>query len=98
MEISVVGRTELVRTFDYLHNVMNIPHNMIVQECGVLSFRESRLKQRHIFLEKIGKAQYDPKQPNYISLTSLVSQKDDFFCKEVAKSSINTFNMFLKSL
>lgn len=77
---------------------MNIPHNRIVQECGILGCRESRLKQRHLFLEKIGKAQYDPNKPNYVSLTSLISGTDGVFCSEVAKSSVDIFNMFLKSL
>lgn len=77
---------------------MNIPHDRIVQESTVLHCREIRLKQRHLFLTKLGRAQYDPKKPNYISLKSLVTGTDAFFCTDVAKSSVKAFNIFLKSL
>lgn len=77
---------------------MDIPHNRIVQECQVLSCRESRLKPRHLFLVKLGRGQYDPKMPNYISLKTLITGTDSFFSTEVAKSSVKAYNVFLKSL
>lgn len=77
---------------------MNIPHNRIVQESEILAYRENRLKQRHLYLLKLGRAQYDPKQPNYVSLKSLVSATDSVFCTDVAKSPVKSFNLFLKSL
>lgn len=77
---------------------MNIPHSRLVQECTVLNCREIRLKQRHLFLTKLGRAQYDPNKPNYVSLKTLVTGTDSYFCTEVAKSSVKAFNIFLKSL
>lgn len=92
----IAGR--LLKTFEYLHHSMNLSHKRIVEECLVLTFREKILKQRHLFLSRLGRAQYNPKEPNYISLTTLVTSTDAIFCTEVAKSSVHVFNLFLKSL
>lgn len=77
---------------------MKIPLEMIIQLPGVLTCRDFKLKQRHTFLEKLQKNQYNPKLPNYISILSLVSGSDADFCTQIAKSSTQAYNTFLKSL
>lgn len=51
-----------------------------------------------MFLTFLGRAQYDPAQPSYISLDQLVSVPDEVFCTEIAKASIQDFEKFLKTL
>ncbi|CAG9864465.1 unnamed protein product [Phyllotreta striolata] len=92
------SQVRLLKTFEYLHNTMKIPLETIVREPEVLSCREKRLKERHSFLAKLGRDQYDPKQPNYVALTTLIKEDDVVFSTEVAKSSVQTFNNFLKSI
>lgn len=77
---------------------MKVPLETIAKMPEVLSCREFRLRQRHLFLEKLGRAQYDPKLPNYISVVTLVSGNDGEFAVNVAGSSIQAFNAFLKSI
>lgn len=91
-------RDALVKTFDFVHHVMKIPLDVLVKLPEVLSCREFRIKERHLFLEKLDKAQYNPKLPNYISVLSIISGNDAEFCSEVAKSSVQAYNTFLKSL
>ncbi|KRT78288.1 hypothetical protein AMK59_7401 [Oryctes borbonicus] len=91
-------KEKMCKTFDYIVNTMNIPQQMITEWPEVLTCREFRIKQRHLFLEALGKVQYDPKLPNYISLLSLVSGKDSEFAVDIAKSSLQAFNAFLKTL
>ena len=93
-----IGKHSLLGKFDYIHNIMGIPHEYMVHIPQVFYSREFRIKQRHLFLQKIHKAQYDPEKPNYISLKDLVTGDDLHFATEVAKSSLATFNLFLKTM
>lgn len=77
---------------------MHIPHNQIKRSPEVLLCRNFRLRQRHTFLETLGRAQYDPKNENFIPLKTLVEGTDLEFCTKYAKCSINDFNDFLKTL
>lgn len=64
----------------------------------VFNTRIFKIKERHLFLVYLGKAQYDPTKPNYVSLDKVVSFPDEVFCKEIAKTSVNDFEKFLKTL
>lgn len=96
--VCFVSETQALKNrFDLIHNLMGVPHEQILEQPHVLLFREFIVKQRHDFLKELGKAQYDPKLPNYVSLETLVHGNDVDFCRIVAKTSINVFNAFLKS-
>ncbi|XP_040828549.1 transcription termination factor 3, mitochondrial [Ochotona curzoniae] len=92
------NKRKLTETFDYVHNVMRIPHHLIVKFPQVFNTKFFKVKERHLFLAYLGRAQYDPAKPNYISLDKLVSIPDEIFCKELARASIQDFNKFLKTL
>lgn len=94
----VLGTNHLKERFHYVHNEMKLSHERILAQPNVLLYREFIVKQRHLFLQSLGRAQYDPKQPGYVSLDKLVKDNDVQFCQDVAKTSVNTFNIFLKSL
>uniref|UniRef100_A0A8C0P9U7 Transcription termination factor 3, mitochondrial n=2 Tax=Canis lupus TaxID=9612 RepID=A0A8C0P9U7_CANLF len=92
------NKRKLTETFDYVHNVMNIPHHLIVRFPQVFNTRLFKVKERHLFLTYLGRAQYDPTKPNYISLDKFVSVPDEIFCEEIAKASVQDFEKFLKTL
>ncbi|XP_076291827.1 mitochondrial transcription termination factor 3 isoform X2 [Lasioglossum baleicum] len=92
------SRSRVLASFDYIHNQMNIPHNLLCTQSQGLTCRKSRLHQRHQFLVELKRNQYDPTKPLYIPLTSVISGTDIEFCKNVAKASIDTYNLFLKTL
>ena len=77
---------------------MKISHQNILKVPEVLMCRKFKIKQRHLFLEKLGRAQYNPNKENYIPIKSLVEDTDTEFCKNFAKCSVNDFNIFLKTL
>lgn len=91
------AKTEVVNTFDYLHNSMELSHAAICKEPQVLLCRRSRLEKRHKFLVQLKKDQYDPTKPLYVSPLTLVRGSDLEFCKNIAKISIHTYNEYLKS-
>ena len=85
-------------TFDYVHNVMKLSHEQILDFPEILKSRIFRIKQRHMFLQTLGRAQYDPKLEGYVSPQRLVEGTDTEFSQSVAKSSVEAFNIFLKSV
>lgn len=87
-----------MKAFEYLHKTMNISLERIVREPESLTCREVRLKERHSFLVKLGRAQYNPKEANYVSLKALISKTDAEFSTEIAKTSVEVYNTFLKTL
>ncbi|KZC06972.1 mTERF domain-containing protein 1, mitochondrial, partial [Dufourea novaeangliae] len=92
------ARSKIMNSFDYAHNVMKLSHEILVNQPQILTCRKIRLQQRHSFLTELKKTQYDPTKPLYVSPLDIVSGNDIKFCKNVAKASINTYNMFLKSI
>ncbi|KAL3280976.1 hypothetical protein HHI36_004201 [Cryptolaemus montrouzieri] len=97
-KIFMSSQYKLLKTFEYLHKTMQIPLEDIVKLPGSLSCREHRLKERYLFLKKLNRVQFDSKKPNYVSLLSIVSGSDSHFATEIAKSSIQAYNEFLKTL
>ncbi|XP_022820702.1 transcription termination factor 3, mitochondrial [Spodoptera litura] len=97
-KLLMLNQRSLFERFNYIHNVMKISHQTIKQNPEILMCRKFRIRQRHLFLEKLGRSQYDPKKENYIPIQSLVEDSDINFCKNVAKCDINDFNSFLKTL
>ncbi|XP_007428940.1 transcription termination factor 3, mitochondrial isoform X1 [Python bivittatus] len=92
------SKIKLTQMFDYLHNVMGIPHKLMVLFPQIFNAKLLRIKERHLFLKFLGRAQYDPGQPSYISLEKLVVLPDDVFCADVAKAEVKDFEKFLKTL
>nr|XP_033789057.1 transcription termination factor 3, mitochondrial [Geotrypetes seraphini] len=97
-KILTMNKKKLTGTFDYVHNKMNIPHHIITKFPQVFNGKLLRIKERHMFLMFLGRAQYDPAQASYVSLDRLVSLPDEVFCTDIAKASVQDFENFLKTL
>ncbi|XP_067835259.1 transcription termination factor 3, mitochondrial [Heptranchias perlo] len=97
-KLLLASKKKVTGLFDYLHNTMGIPHHLITKFPQVFNAKFLRIKDRHLFLEHVGRAQYDPSQPNYISLDKLVATPDDVFCTEIAKATLLDFEEFQKIL
>lgn len=92
------GQRALLERFNYLHNVIKIPHAILLKYPNSLLCRSFKVKQRHQFLCQLGRAQYDPQKENYIPIMALVEDTDVEFCNKYAKCNIENFNTFLKTL
>lgn len=97
-KVLTANKRKLTQIFDFLHNTMKVPHGLITKFPQVFNCKYLRLKERHLFLEYLGKAQYDPAQASYISLDRLVSVPDELFCTEVALATTEDFDLFQKTL
>lgn len=96
--VYIMSKHSLLQRFDYLHNTMKISHDRLVLEPQVMSSRLFRLKMRHEYLKYLNQDQYDPTKPNYVSILKLVSGNDSEFCLNVAKTSVERFNSYLKTV
>ncbi|XP_072303534.1 transcription termination factor 3, mitochondrial [Eucyclogobius newberryi] len=97
-KVLAANKKKLIQIFDLLHNTMKVPHHLIVKFPQVLNTKYLRVKERHLFLEYLGKAQYDPTQPNYIALDNLISLPDETFCSGLASAKLEDFYLFQKTL
>lgn len=97
-KVLTASKKKLTHVFDFIHNTMGVPHSLIAKFPQVLNANFLRIKERHSFLEFLGRAHYDPAHPNYISLEHLVSLPDEIFCTEVALASLDDFERFQKTL
>ncbi|KAM9385256.1 transcription termination factor 3, mitochondrial [Pholidichthys leucotaenia] len=97
-KVLTANKRKLTQIFDFLHNTMKIPHHLITKFPQVFNTKYLRIRERHHFLEYLGKAQYDPDLPNYISLDRLVSLPDETFCSELALATLEDFYLFQKTL
>ncbi|XP_070778305.1 transcription termination factor 3, mitochondrial [Enoplosus armatus] len=97
-KVLTANKRKLTQIFDFLHNTMKVPHHLVAKFPQVLNAKYLRIRERHQFLEYLGKAQYDPTLPNYISLDRLVSLPDETFCTELASATLEDFYLFQKTL
>uniref|UniRef100_A0A1A7XBT0 Transcription termination factor 3, mitochondrial n=1 Tax=Iconisemion striatum TaxID=60296 RepID=A0A1A7XBT0_9TELE len=97
-KVLTANKKKLTQIFDFLHNTMKVPHHLITKFPQVFNTKFLRLRERHLFLEYLEKAQYDPELPNYISLDRLVSLPDETFCNELALATLDDFYLFQKTL
>ncbi|KAK1880579.1 Transcription termination factor 3 mitochondrial [Dissostichus eleginoides] len=97
-KVLIANKRKLTQIFDFVHNTMKVPHDLIAKFPQVLNCRFMRIRERHQFLEYLGKAQYNPDLPNYISLERLVIMPNDIFCTELALAKSADFSLFQKTL
>ncbi|KAM9494730.1 transcription termination factor 3, mitochondrial [Clarias gariepinus] len=97
-KVLTANKRKLTHTFDFVHNTMGIPHALITTFPQVLNAKFLRIRERHLFLQYLGRAHYDPAHPNYISLERLVALPDDTFCTKVALASLEDFERFQKTM
>lgn len=82
-----------------MHNEEKFSHQEFVKYPGIFLTRERRLRERIGFLRSIGRAQFNPKKPNFVSIDMIYSSGvDSNFCTTVARASVQEFNNYLKSL
>ncbi|XP_054909856.1 transcription termination factor 3, mitochondrial isoform X2 [Poeciliopsis prolifica] len=97
-KVLTANKKKLTQIFDFVHNTMKVPHHLITKFPQVFNSKFLRLRERHLFLEYLGKAQYDPDLPSYISLDRLASLPDENFCTDLAMATLEDFYLFQKTL
>jgi len=89
---------DLLRQFELLHNVIKYPHSTLAKFPISLCRKWYNTEPRHLFLQSLGRAQYDPNLPNYVNPGMLTELDDVEFSEDVAKVHVGLYNQFLKTL
>lgn len=89
---------KVLRAFETLHNVAGIPHEILVRFPKSITQTQHKLLPRHKYLESLGRAQYCPTLPNYVSPAALSEGDDTEFAEKIAGTSVLLYNLFQKSL
>ncbi|CAG7734844.1 unnamed protein product [Allacma fusca] len=92
------GRKQIWLRFDYLHNEVKFTHEQILKWPKILTTNRSRVKARIGFLQQIGRAQFNPEKPNFVSFRDIFEKDDAIFATQVAHSSVHKYNEYLKSV
>lgn len=77
---------------------MGIAHDRLLLAPEILYCREHRLRQRHKYLQTLGKAQYDPTRDLFVSFKQLAEGSDSEFALNVARTSYADFETFLRTM
>ena len=84
--------------FVYLTRVVKLTHDEIASYPPILQVPLHLLKSRYAYLKFLDRVQFDPTKPNFISLKKLIEPEDAVFCEKSAKTSLNEYMKFLKSV
>ena len=99
--VTIVGRKRLcLNSLTVSHSLTNVGIDLLGQlkNHTVVASRKLQVAERHQFLTSLGRAQYDPGKPQYVSPTALTEGSDLEFVEKVARSTIQLYNAFLKTL
>jgi mTERF domain-containing protein len=84
--------------FTFLTQVAKFTRADIAFYPAVLQVSYVLLKTRYAYLKHLDRLQFDPTKPNYVSLKMMVEHDDREFCQRVAKTSVDDFNKFLRTI
>ena len=85
-------------TYEFVTEHMKIENSQLVMQPYILKERLFRIKERHGFLKKIGRAQYNPKLPLYTSIDDLGRGTDEQFAIDIAKRTYEEYDSYLRTL
>lgn len=88
----------LTERFEYVHKTMGISLERIADAPDILYCRKHRLHERHSYLVLGAKAQYDPRLPLYVSFQQLVAGSDGEFALNVARTTPDAYEAYLRTL
>ncbi|XP_065564851.1 transcription termination factor 3, mitochondrial-like isoform X3 [Artemia franciscana] len=96
--VFLIPSQTMVERFNYFHNIMKIPHQTVLEYPALFRTRLLRLRPRHEFLEVNNRHQYDKTRPDFVPIDQMIKRDDSFFAVEIAGSSIDVYNEFLKTI
>ena len=92
------SRQKVVNIFDLMHTKAELPVELILKFPEVfLAEDESSFENRLQYLMTIKRNQFDPEKPLFIPLTSLSEGDDELFAVKFARTSLEDYDLFLKT-
>ncbi|KAH7641594.1 mterf domain-containing protein 1 [Dermatophagoides farinae] len=89
---------DMLLSFEYVNTTMQISHEQVLNFPLILLRRVRLIRVRHLYLQSLNRDQYDPNKPLYVPLSAFFQIDDSQFCIEYAKTCVDDFNRFLKTI
>lgn len=84
--------------YDIVTREMGISPRKILESPSILQMRAFVIRERHGFLKTLGRAQYDEEKDLFVPLASLIIGTNRDFAVDVAKSTYEEYDRFLRTL
>ena len=84
--------------FNYLHNDIGYPHDLLAKHPEVMLTSKTPIAFRHDYLTRLGRNQYETDKPNYVSPMAFATTTDEEFAETVAKTSLEDYYKFLMTV
>lgn len=84
--------------FTFLSQVVKLTHTDIAAYPPILFAPLVLLKSRYSYLKHLDKLQLDPTKPNFVTLKCLNEPDDAVFCRRTARTTLDEYKKFLKTL
>lgn len=91
-------RPVLIERLDLVHNHMGLSHNVIAKFPNLITAPRIDMRERFEYLKKLKRDQFNSKLPLYVPPSALYNGSDEDFCRKYAKTDIQDYKLFLKSL
>lgn len=91
-----IHRPVLIDRLDLVHNTLGINQAMIARYPKLITGPELDIRYRGLYLKKLKRDQYDPREPLYVPPSALYKPSDEIFCKQYAKTTLDDYFKFIK--
>ena len=88
----------LEANYNYITQVLKLNNEQILSHPPILQVPLYLIKTRYSFLKSLNRVQFDPTLPNFISVKNMIQTEDKEFIHKYAKSSLQEFQKFLKTI
>lgn len=91
-------RPSLIARLDLIHNTIGLGHKTIAKFPKLITGPILDIEYRFKYLQKLKRDQFNPTKPLYVPPFALYNKSDDFFCTNYAKTSLEDYKLFLKTV
>jgi mTERF domain-containing protein len=97
-EIVYKDRVMLHKNYDYLRREAGLTNQDMVRFPQILKMRHHLMRERHEYLRILGRDQFDPSKALYVPPSALEDSTDLEFCTKYAKTCLDDYHCYLKTL
>lgn len=97
-KILQIPRAYLIERLELIHNDLKFSHHTIARHPKLITGPKLDILHRAGYLKKLKRDQYDPRLPLYVNPKALYKISDRVFCRMCAKTSLDDYRLYVKTL
>lgn len=92
-----IPRPDLFERLDRIHNIIGLTHKTISEFPKLITGPQMDIERRFNYLKVLKRNQFNPTKPLYVPPPALYNTSDEEFCTKYAKTSVDDYELFLRS-